>query len=334
MLDRITGGLMDGDSRGGDDSLSDSDPVSASDPLSDAVAALTTAPALSVHIRARAPWSLAFGGRQGFGFHVVVHGDCLLLSDNADPLPLHTGDVVLMPSGTVHTLADAPGTVPLDLLVNRRVARVSVGGDGAETVVVSGAYRIEQGRRHPLLATLPDVVHLPGRHHQRLHAATELLSAEIETRAPGGDAVVAALVDALLIYILRAWHVGRSTGWTAAMADPAIGHTLHQMHSHPAEPWTVDRLATEVGLARATFLRRFTKLVGEPPLTYLTRWRMITAAHLLRTHHTPLAKIAHQIGYTSEFAFAKAFKREYGTAPGTYRRAHSGATRSGQALSD
>jgi AraC-like DNA-binding protein len=289
-----------------------------------AVVALTTAPALSVHIRARAPWSLKFGGRRGFGFHVVVRGECLLLRYDADPLPLHTGDVVLMPGGAVHALADAPGTAPRDLVIHRRIDRVAAGGDGAETVVVSGAYRIEQGRRHPLLAGLPDVVHLSGRPDRRLHAVTELLSAEIESRAPGGDAIVAALVDALLVYILRAWHDGRSTGWTAAMADPATGHTLHRMHSQPAEPWTVDRLAAEVGLARVTFTRRFTRLVGEPPLTYLTRWRMITAARLLRADRTPLASVARHVGYTSEFAFAKAFKREYGIAPGAYRREHSG----------
>jgi AraC-like DNA-binding protein len=295
-----------------------------SDPLSDAVAALTTAPALSVHISARAPWSLQFGGRQGFGFHLVIRGSCLLLRDGADPLSLCAGDVVLVPGGVVHTLTDAPGTKPRPLLVNHRLDRLTVGGDGRRAVVVSGAYRIEQGRRHPLLAGLPDVVQLDGRRHHRLHTATRLLHAEIETGDPGRNAIVAALVDALLIYILRAWHDGKTTGWTAAMADTSIGHTLHRMHSDPAEPWTVNRLAAEAGLARASFTRRFTRLVGEPPLTYLTRWRMITAARLLRTDRTPLATIALRVGYVSEFSFAKAFKREYRVAPGAYRREHGG----------
>ena len=291
-----------------------------SDPLSGAVAALTTAPALSVRISARAPWGLRFGGRRGFGFHVIVRGDCLLLRDGADPLPLQTCDVVLMPGGTLHWLADDPATTPRDLAVEGRVDKLAVGGDGEETVVVSGAYRIEAGRRHPLLAGLPDVVHLSSRRDRRLHVVIELLGDEIEARDPGGDAIVAALVDALLIYLLRAWYDGEPTGWTAAMADPAIGHVLQRMHSQPAEPWTVDRLAAEVGLARATFTRRFTRLVGEPPLTYLTRWRMITAARLLRADRTPLTVVARRVGYTSEFAFAKAFKREYGIAPGAYRR--------------
>ncbi|WP_084478180.1 AraC family transcriptional regulator [Nocardia jejuensis] len=292
------------------------------DVLSDAVAALTTAPALSVHTSARAPWGLRFGGRRGFGFHVIVHGDCWLLRQGTEPLALRARDVVLMPSGVVHWLADSPDTAPADLVVDRRVGRIAVGGDGAETTVVSGAYQIETGARHPLLTGLPDVVHLSGHAHSRLYGAVELLSAEIEARDPGGDAIVTALVDALLIYILRAWHDGRTTGWTAAMTDPAIGRTLHMMHANPAEPWTVDRLASEIGLARATFIRRFTRLVGEPPLTYLTRWRMITAARLLRRDPAPLAVVAHQVGYTSEFAFAKAFKREYQLAPGAYRREH------------
>nr|WP_276514808.1 AraC family transcriptional regulator [Nocardia transvalensis] len=288
--------------------------------MSDAVAALTTAPALSVLTRARAPWGLRFGGRQGFGFHVIVHGECRLLRDGADPLPLRAGDVVLMPGSAAHTLADALETEPLDLVVDGRIDGVTVGGDGAETVVLSGAYQIEQGIRHPLLAGLPDVVHLSGPPRQRLQTVVELLSAEIETRDPGGDAIVGSLVDALLLYILRAWYDGKTTGWTAAMTDKAIGHSLHKMHSHPAEPWTVDRLASEICLARATFTRRFTKLVGEPPLTYLTRWRMIIAARLLRRDRAPIATIARQVGYTSEFAFAKAFKREYRIAPGAYRR--------------
>ncbi|MFD0689223.1 AraC family transcriptional regulator [Actinomadura fibrosa] len=295
-----------------------------SDVLSDAVAAVTTAPALSVHIRARAPWGLRFGGRRGFGFHVIVRGECLLLRHGARPVLLRAGDVVLIPSGAAHTLADHDAAEPVDLVVDRRVDRVTVGGDGAETIVVSGAYRIEQGVRHPLLAGLPEVVNLSGRRRDRLAAAVELLGAEIQAHEPGGDAIVGALVDALLIYILRAWYDGDSTGWIAATADQAIGHVLHQMHTRPADPWTVDRLADEVGLARATFIRRFTRLVGEPPLTYLTRWRMITAARLLRRDRAPLAAVARQVGYRSEFAFAKAFKREYGIAPGTYRRDQQG----------
>jgi AraC-like DNA-binding protein len=289
------------------------------DVLSEALAALTTAPALSVNTYARAPWGLRFGGRQGFGFHVVVRGGCWLLHDDADPIPLRAGDIMLAPSGEVHTLADAKDTEPVDFVVDHRIGRAVVGGDGAETVLLSGAYRMERGRRHPLLANLPDLVHLPDRGPHRLHTVVESLNAEIEDQGPGSAAIVNALVDALLIYILRAWHEGRSTGWTAAMNDPAIGSTLHTMHRDPAEPWTVDRLAHEVGLARATFTRRFTALVGEPPLTYLTRWRMITAARALRRDRMPLAAIARQVGYT-EFAFAKAFKREYGIAPGEYRR--------------
>ncbi|MFE3191834.1 AraC family transcriptional regulator [Nocardia sp. NPDC059240] len=292
------------------------------DVLSEAVAASTTAPALSVHTHARAPWGLRFGGRRGFGFHVIVDGECLLIRDGAQPIVLRAGDVVLIPAGSPHTLANPATAEPVDPVVVHRVDRITIGGDGEETTLLSGAYRIEQSRRHPLLADLPEVVHLPSSREPRLAAAIALLANEIRSPGPGGDAIVTALVEALLIYILRAWYGTRATGWTAAMADPAIGHSLHRMHAHPAEPWTVDRLAAEIGLARATFTRRFTRLVGEPPLTYLTRWRMITAARLLRHDHAPLATIARQIGYTSEFAFAKAFKREYGIAPGIYRRNH------------
>ncbi|MEC3919291.1 AraC family transcriptional regulator [Nocardia sp. CDC160] len=298
------------------------------DLLSEALAAVTTAPALSVNVYASAPWGSRFGGRGGYGFHVVVRGSCWLLHKGADPILLQPGDVVLVPSGEVHTLADPLDTEPVDLVANDRIGRVVVGGYGAETVLLSGAYRMEHGGRHPLLANLPDLVHLRDHGQHRLHTVVGLLSAEIEDSSPGNAAVVGALVDALLIYILRTWYEGRPTGWTAAMNDPAIGSTLHRIHSTPAEPWTVDRLAREAGLARATFTRRFTALVGEPPLTYLTRWRMITAARLLRREPKPLAAIGRQVGYNSEFAFAKAFKREYGLAPGEYRRNRSQSMKS------
>lgn len=187
-------------------------------------------------------------------------------------------------------------------------------------VVVEGAYQLEPRRPHSLLATLPGVVHLPNRRRHGLHAAVDLLGAEVEEQEPGAEAIVTSLVDALLVYILRAWQEDHPTGWSRALADPAIGPSLHRIHQDPARSWTVEQLGAEAGLSRATFTRRFTALVGEPPLTYLTRWRLTTAARILRQQEMPLSAVARRIGYTSEFAFAKAFKREYGFAPGNYRR--------------
>jgi AraC-like DNA-binding protein len=173
---------------------------------------------------------------------------------------------------------------------------------------------------------MPDVVHLPatpGR-HPALRSAIDQLCAELERPRPGSDSVVSALIDLLLLYILRAWQDEQppdgTASWAAALADPVIGRALRAIHAEPGKAWTVQALGQHTGLSRAAFARRFTALVGEPPLAYLTAWRMTAAARLLRETSTPLSAVAAHTGYGSEFAFAKAFKREYGVAPGSYRR--------------
>lgn len=152
----------------------------------------------------------------------------------------------------------------------------------------------------------------------------QLLGAELENPRIGSDGIVPALIDTLLLYILRAWLEDQpataADSWATALRDPAIAPALAAIHEDPAEQWTVEALAARAGLSRAAFARRFTALVGEPPLGYLTRWRMTAAARLLREGDVPLSTIAARTGYGSEFAFGKAFKREYGLAPGHYRR--------------
>ncbi|WP_243715096.1 helix-turn-helix transcriptional regulator [Micromonospora sp. KC207] len=152
-----------------------------------------------------------------------------------------------------------------------------------------------------------------------------LLAAELERPRLGTDAAVPALLDTLLLYILHIWFNeqparGSTTGWAAALNDPPVTAALHAIHRAPAAPWTVAKLAAEAGLSRAPFARRFATLIGQPPLSYLTWWRMTTAARLLRASDAPSKSIAAQVGYASEFAFANAFERTHGTAPGTFRR--------------
>jgi AraC-like DNA-binding protein len=178
-----------------------------------------------------------------------------------------------------------------------------------------------------LLNDLPEIVHLPARlgHHPELRAAVELLGGELQKFRLGGDAVVPALLDVLLLFVLRSWfedqpEQDKATGWAAALRDPAITAALGGIHSDPARAWTVEELGAHAGLSRATFARRFTALIGQPPLTYLTWWRMTTATRLLRDSDAPLSTVAQRVGYTSEFAFANAFKREFGVAPGKYRK--------------
>jgi AraC-like DNA-binding protein len=144
-----------------------------------------------------------------------------------------------------------------------------------------------------------------------------------------------ALLDTLLLYILRAFFeevsCAATGGWAAALGDEAVTAALQEIHGDPAHPWTVEELGARAGLSRAAFARRFTTLVGQPPLGYLTWWRMTTAGRLLRESDAPLRTIAQQAGYLSEFAFAKAFKREYGLSPGRYReQGRTAAKRAGR----
>ncbi|MGW0780652.1 AraC family transcriptional regulator [Streptomyces sp. NPDC002913] len=308
------------------------------DVLSDVVAVTRTGRPRSAHVRWHAPWRQEFASVPGSaGFQVVLEGSCWLLPPDAEPVRLVAGDVVFLPHGRGHTLADSPGTPVAalacdpcepglsDLHTSDSVDRS--GGGGPVTAVLCGAYRLDPFRTHPLLLTLPDQILLTARagRHAELNSAVELLAAELRNPRPGTDAVVPALLDTLLLYILRIWFSrpsspGSTTGWAAALDDPTVGAALQAIHRAPGSPWTVATLAAEAGLSRAAFARRFARLIGQPPLSYLTWWRMSTAARLLRASDAPLRSIAAQVGYTSEFAFAHAFKRTHGTAPGAFRR--------------
>ncbi|WP_106399708.1 AraC family transcriptional regulator [Actinocorallia populi] len=308
------------------------------DVLSDVVALLRTGRPRSARIAWRSPWGQRFPSVPGSaGFQVILQGSCWLIPPSGgEPVALGTGDVVFFPHGHGCALADSPSTPPAeppcDPLEDAELfVSDSVGNHGPLTVTLCGGYRLDPRHSHPLLADLPEFVHLPARpgHHPELRTAVELLGSEIGAPRPGADTVVLALLDMLLLYILRAWFEElpapvRSTGWARALTDPAVSAALHAMHRAPADPWTVRSLAAEAGLSRAAFSRRFTTLTGRPPLTYLTWWRLTLAADLLHTTDAPLSEVAARIGYTSEFAFANAFKRHHGIAPGKYRR-QSGA---------
>jgi transcriptional regulator GlxA family with amidase domain len=172
------------------------------------------------------------------------------------------------------------------------------------------------------MAELPEVVHVPRRvgSHLELRAAIDLLAGELDGTRPGACVVVPNLLDLLLVYLLRSWLAETTTGaWPRALGDPVTAAALRAMHSAPAAPWSNDRLAAAAGVSRPTLARRFTALVGRPPMTYLTWWRLILAATLLRDTTETLAVIAARVGYGSPYALSHAFHREFGTTPGRYR---------------
>ncbi|WP_090930099.1 AraC family transcriptional regulator [Nonomuraea jiangxiensis] len=302
------------------------------DVLSDVIAIMRTGEPRSARVELRAPWGQRFPAAPGSaGFQVVLQGSSRLLPPSGEPIMLSAGDVVFFPHGHGYVMADAPDTPiaecdhgpadPAPLF-----ASASVDGPPT-TVLLCGGYRLDPGLAHPILADLPDMIYLPARLGLRteVRTAVELLGAEIRRPRLGADTVVSSLLDLLLLYILRAWfdaerghcEVG---GWARALADPGVSAALDAVHRDPAHPWTVQELGALAGLSRAAFSRRFSTLVGRSPLAYVTWWRLATAARLLRQSEAALGEIAARVGYGSEFAFATAFKREHGMAPGRYRR--------------
>ncbi|MFF0017405.1 AraC family transcriptional regulator [Streptomyces sp. NPDC005374] len=300
------------------------------DVVSDAVSAVRIGRPSSNRVRVSGSWCTRLAPYDGAGFHVVLEGSCWLLPDGGSPVSLGTGDVVLLPHGTGHVLADAPAdattveqAVPFERWLDERGPRRPRAGSG-EVRLLCGKYRLDRSHMHPLMAELPKVVHLPNRVGARpeLRAAVDLLGHELGTQGPGSCIAVPSLLDLLLVYMIRSWAAqGTSGTWSTVLSDPVAAAALRALHSDPAAPWTNDRLADEAGVSRATLARRFTPLVGRPPMAYLTWWRLTFAATLLRDTPDPLAAIARRVGYGTPYALSHAFSREFGTTPGQYRAA-------------
>ena len=288
------------------------------DLLSDAIAAVRVGRPTSNRLRAGDEWCYRFAPYEGAGFHVLLRGSGWLIPPDGPPVQLGPGDAVLVPHGSAHTLSSRPdgsGAVPFE---------AAVADPAGRTEFLCGKYRLSRARRHPVLATLPEVVHIPARigSHPQLRAALDLLGAEVATNRPGAATVLAGLLDLLLVYLLRAWlEQNPGKGWPEALSDPPIAAALEALHAKPEAPWRTEDLANRVGLSRATLTRRFTTLTGYPPMGYLTWWRLTTAARLLQDTELPLPSIAVKVGYSSPFAFSHAFKRQFGLAPGSYRTA-------------
>ncbi|MEU4689277.1 AraC family transcriptional regulator [Actinoplanes sp. NPDC023714] len=322
------------------------------DVLSDAVALMRTGRVRSARMGWDGPWAQAFAPVPGAaGFHVVLHGDCWLLRDGFAPLHLRTGDVVFRPHGRGHVLADSPATRPVTPACAPGDPILEPPPAGEETITLCGAYEVEPELVHPMISDLPELIHLRARPGDGITAGlgpvVGQLATELTEPGPGSDALIPALLDMMLVHVLRAWlrgdpgdrrEAGRepggegSAGWAVALRDPVIGAALRAMHREPGRDWTVAGLAAEAGLSRAPFARRFAAVAGWPPMAYLTWWRLSLAARMLRTGDLTLRGVAERVGYGSEFAFAAAFKRRFGVAPGRYRRVERESADRGTAM--
>lgn len=301
------------------------------DIVADIVATTRRSTALYCRSRFHSPWGIGVPSGHLASFHVVTSGACWLVPEEGAPIQLTRGDVVLVPPGFAHALVDQPGTQiqPLTDLVGGPLGEAPprefvLDGPGPVTGLLCGGYQLDPGPHHPLTAVLPPVVYVSaGRARGTgLAAAVDLLSEEVDRTDPGAPVIISSLVELLFVYLLRTWlaEQGRTArGWVRALHDPIVGGALALVHREPGRPWSVASLANAVGAPRATFSRRFTTLTGQAPMAYVTSWRMTVAARLLREERQPLREIARQVGYDSEFAFARAFKRTMGHAPGQYR---------------
>jgi AraC-like DNA-binding protein len=262
--------------------------------------------------------------------HIVVSGHCELAFPDGGSQPLAAGDLVILPRGDAHMLRSPgsgrgqPMVSGLELAMQTPSNRLRAGGAGEETVVVCGAFMVGEPE-HPALRGLPRTIHVSGENGPTapwLTSFIDVLGAEAFNSGPGTDLVMARLSDALLARALR--HVSDTLdqpGWLSALRDPYVAAALEAMHSDLARPWTVADLARLMGLSRAAFAGRFTDHVGEPVIRYLLALRMQRARTLLRDPRATIASVAAQVGYRSDVAFAAAFIRETGSAPGAYRRA-------------
>ncbi len=288
----------------------------------------------SVYCRSvmRAPWGFGVVARAVASFHLVTDGSCWLEVDGDDRVvPLAAGDLVILPRGSAHQVrSDPTATVRQldDILAEHPVpdGRLFYGGTGVATTILCGGFVLEDQRLNPLPNRLPTIVKVAGasgRPVPWLSTTIELLTGEMTAVHAGVQTLVTRLSEVLLVQVLRSYLAdlnGDTPPGLQGFADPQIGRAIGLMQERPEQPWTLDRLAAAVAMSRAAFASRFRELTGEPPMRYLTRYRLFKAALDLRRGNASLARIAASTGYDSDVTLSKAFRRYFGVAPGTYRK--------------
>lgn len=281
-----------------------------------------------------APWGFQMGGRDFANFHILLKGRaCLEVGSGSQHVWLSAGDLVVLPHGNQHAMRDSPGSEALKLehlietAKSYRCGTLRAGGDGAKSLLLCGGFHFEDRVANPLLAILPDVIHLRGR--QRgvdawVRSVLDFLKRESAAGLPGAEAIIARLADILFIGALRAYFASPNSdkpNLSVALRDPGIGSVLTLLHRHPESDWSLEALSRHARMSRTAFATRFAELVGEPPMHYLTRCRVNKATKLLRDGGVTIQQAAERVGYDSELGFSRAFKRIMGTSPAEYRRA-------------
>jgi len=307
------------------------------DPLGETLHMLRLDGSLYCRSELTAPWGIDMPSFDGYMiFHVVTSGHCWLEVEGEEPRLLQQGSLTLVPHGNGHCIRSSPSAraMPLfDIPVERVSDRYEVmryGGDGDLTQLTCGVVSFDQLAGQQLVAQLPEVLQIDSWDEEEdswLQSTLRFISREASELRPGGETVITHLADILIIQAIRTWinqAPEADQGWLAALRDKHVGKALAAIHREPEKDWTVDSLAREVGMSRSGFSARFTNLVGESAKRYLTQWRMQLARVQLQQTSDSLSVLADRLGYQSEAAFCRAFKRVFGVPPGSFR--HSTAT--------
>jgi AraC-like DNA-binding protein len=308
------------------------DPWPSADPLGEALHFLRMDGAFYCRSDLTAPWGLTLPPMPAYlWFHVVTSGR-LWLETDGDSDWLRPGELALVPHGEGHRLRSEPGTPASPILdlplekVSDRYELLRHGGGGARTTLICGAVRFDHPAARNLVEILPSTIRIQASESPQIEwmqSTLRLMAAEAKELRPGGEAVMTRLADILVVQAIRSWIETDSTartGWLAALRDRQIGHALALIHRDPARPWTVASLARETAMSRSAFAARFSELVDEPAIQYLTRWRMQLAHNALKAEGATVAELAQRLGYRSEAAFARAFKRVLGMPPGAVKK--------------
>ena len=315
------------------------------DTLSDVLRAIRLTGAVFFEVDACSPWVAEAPHSSTIGpyimpgvehvieYHVVTTGSCWGGLVGEPALQLEAGDVIVFPQGDAHVISSAPGMRGTDDTAQLRAAgkarlpiSLSLQGGGRERAqLICGFFGCDARPFNPLLATLPRVIHLRGSNERDpvLRRLVELAVVESSAPRSGSDCVLSRLSELLFVEVVRRYAEtlpADHAGWFAGLRDDSIGRALHRMHDRPAHPWTLETLAKEAGMSRSVLAERFLHFVGVPPIQYLAQWRIQLAATHLRGGTASLAEIAERVGYGSEAALSRAFKRWVGLAPAHYRR--------------
>jgi len=306
------------------------------DPLSDVLRAVRLDGAFFYAVEASEPWSVEAvaakeltprvlpGAEHLISYHILTSGRCWGGLTGGPAVPLAPGDVIVFPHGDGHVMSSDPKLHSKPATPGRFPETVTIGNGGeVAATLVCGFLGCDRRPFNPLLSTLPRQLHLPGLSSGWLQSFARQVVEESQARRVGGDSVLTRLAELMFVEVLRRYIETlppEQRGWLAGLRDDAIGRALGLLHGDPAHAWTLDELAARVAMSRSAFADRFTTLVGQPPMQYLAHWRMQLAAGRLAAGSAKVAAIAEQVGYESEEAFSRAFKRLMGVSPGAWRR--------------